>query len=163
VVPLDPGRHWLAAGITGLARQREWDVVATVDGPGTVGDEAVFVALPDGRLVVEEGPPGFSPVLLAKALADSIEMPYRALAVRRPELWVVGASALEVIELGLDLRGHVVEVVRDDSGVSVRVDGMPSLHPVPELERRGESRSPTYVARASRLGGTLFEVEVEPL
>jgi hypothetical protein len=45
----------------------------------------------------------------------------------------------------------------------VRLDGMPSLHVVPELERRGESRSSSYVARASRLAGTLFEVEVEPL
>ncbi len=29
-MPLDPGRHWLAAGITGIPRQREWDAVATV-------------------------------------------------------------------------------------------------------------------------------------
>ena len=29
--PIDPGSHWLEAGITGLARQREWDAVATAD------------------------------------------------------------------------------------------------------------------------------------
>mgnify|MGYP006173798901 CR=1 FL=1 len=28
---LDPAREWLAAGITGLARGREWDAVATAE------------------------------------------------------------------------------------------------------------------------------------
>jgi hypothetical protein len=160
---LDPSRQWLAAGITGLARAREWDVVVTADAPEAIGEEAEFVALPGGRILVASGVAGFEAEPLAVALAASIQAPYRALAVRRPEFWVVGAFAIEIIELGTDLRGDVVEVVRDDSGVSVRVDGMPSLHPVPELERRGESRSPSYVARASRLSGTLFEIEVESL
>ena len=159
---LDPARHWLAAGITGLARQREWDAVATADGPGVVGEDAVFVALADNRFVVEHAADDFSPEPLGAALADSIEAPYRALALRRPEFWVVGASAIEVFELG-DVRGDVLEVVRDESGTGVRVDGIPSLDAMPELERRGASRSPFYVVRASRLVESLFEVEVEPL
>ena len=49
-MPLDPGREWLAAGITGLQRQREWDAVATVDGDGTpVGAVGIDV----GRLEPE--------------------------------------------------------------------------------------------------------------
>jgi len=54
--PIDPGSHWLEAGITGLPRQKEWDAVATSDAPGTVGDEVEFVALSDGRLLVGAGP-----------------------------------------------------------------------------------------------------------
>ena len=52
-MPVDPGRHWLEAGITGIARLREWDAVVTVSAPGVSGDEVEFVALPDGRLVAE--------------------------------------------------------------------------------------------------------------
>ena len=52
-MPVDPGRHWLEAGITGIARVREWDAVVTVSASGVPGDEAEFVALPDGRLVGE--------------------------------------------------------------------------------------------------------------
>ena len=55
--PLDPGSHRLEAGITGLARQREWDAVATADAPGLPGDEAEFVALSDGRLLVGASSP----------------------------------------------------------------------------------------------------------
>src|SRR5438105_4935299 len=156
---LDPSRHWLAAGITGLARAREWDAVATADGPGSAGDEAEFVALPDGRFLVESEGRGFDPAPLASALAGSIEPPYRALAVRRPELWVVGALRVELVELAREPRGDVIEVVSDEGGVRVRVDGLPSLEHLPQLERIGERRSAAYVVRARRLDGRLYEVE----
>ena len=83
-MPLDPGRDWLAAGITGLQRQREWDAVASAEGEGTPGDEVEFVALADGTFVLESDGAG-DPAPFAAALGDSIEAPYRALAVRRPE------------------------------------------------------------------------------
>jgi len=76
-MPLDPGREWLAAGITGLQRQREWDAVATADGDGTPGDEVEFVALDDGTFVLESGG-GADPAPFAAALGDSIATPYRA-------------------------------------------------------------------------------------
>jgi hypothetical protein len=162
-MPFDPSRQWLAAGITGLARHREWDAVATVDAPGVAGDEVEFVALPDGRVLVEATTSELDPAPLAGALAGSLESPYRALAVRRPELWVVGALALDVVELAADARGDSVEVVRDDAGLRVRVDGLPSLDAFRELERIGAARAPSYVVRAQRLDGALFEVEVEAL
>jgi hypothetical protein len=84
VAPLDPGRHWLAAGITGLARQREWDAVATTEGPGEPGDEVAYIVLPGGRLLVESAPPGLDPGFLAAAFGDQLDPPYRAIAVRRP-------------------------------------------------------------------------------
>ena len=160
--PVDPGEHWLEAGITGLARQREWDAVATSDGPGSPGDEAAFVVLADGRTLVETAPDGFDPQPLASALDGQLERPYRALALRRPELWVVGASAIETAELSAE-RGDALEVVRTAEGVSIRVDGIPSGASLPELEELGAARFPTFVVRAHRLVDALFEVEIEPL
>jgi len=159
---LDPSRQWLAAGITGLARHREWDAVTTVAAGGAAGDEVELVALPGGRLLVEATTSEVA-ALLAAALAGSIEPHYRALGVRRPELWVVGALALEVVELAADVRGDAVEVVRDETGARARIDGLPSLAVPPELERTGAARSNEYVVRAQRLDGRLFEVEVEAL
>ncbi len=162
-MPVDPGRHWLEAGITGIARPREWDAVVTVEAPGEPGDEAEFVALPDGRLLVESGPVGIDPAPLAGALASSLAPPYRAVARRRPELWAVGACAIDVVELEDDPGGDVVELVADASGVSLRVDTVHSFAKLPELEELGRGRYRTYVVRAQRLSGRLFEVEVEPL
>ena len=161
--PIDPGSHWLEAGITGLARQREWDAVATADAPGAPGDEAEFVALTDGRLLVGAGPDGFDPQPLAAALEGAIERPYRALAMRRPELWAIGARSIGLLELERDLDGDAVELIRNAEGLTLRVDGLPSLTHLPELEELGAARFPTFVVRAQRLEGKFFEVEVEPL
>ena len=66
MTPVDPGPHWLEAGITGLSRQREWDAVATADAPGEPGDEAELVVLADGRVLVEHGPSGLDPTPLVR-------------------------------------------------------------------------------------------------
>ncbi len=160
---LDPSRQWLAAGITGLARRREWDAITTVDAPGSDGDELELVALAHGQVVVERASAASDHEPLVAALADLVARPYRALAVRRPELWVVGAVSIATVELATDVRGDEIEVVRDDDGVRVRLDARPSAERVPELERLGEARAHAYVARARRLAGRTFEVEVEPL
>ncbi|GIU94928.1 MAG: hypothetical protein KatS3mg012_1385 [Gaiellaceae bacterium] len=159
---LDPARAWLAAGITGLARGKEWDVVATAEAPGAPGDEVVFLALPDGRLRAEtEWDGDLRP--LADALAGEIEPPFRALARRLADLWAVGAVAIDIRELSEDPDGDAVEIARTEEGVSVRIDDVPTARPLPELERLGEARAATYVVRATRVEGRLFEVEVEPL
>jgi hypothetical protein len=162
VAPVDPGKHWLEAGITGLARQREWDAVATAEAPGSPGDEAEFVALADGHLLVASGPDGFDPNPLAAALEGAIELPYRAVGLRREDLWAVGASVIETKELPFE-RGEEFELVRTVDEFTVRVDGTPTADTVPELERLGEARADSYVVRASRLDGQLFEIEVEAL
>ncbi len=97
------------------------------------------------------------------ALAGSVEPPYRAVARRRPELWAVGARTIRVLELPRDRQGDLIEVVRNADGLSIRVDGLPSLSSVPELEDLGAARFQTFVVRAERLTEALFEVEVEPL
>ncbi|MDH4103450.1 MAG: hypothetical protein OEW52_05525 [Thermoleophilia bacterium] len=165
VHPVDPGSHWLAAGITGIPRQKEWDAVVTADAPGTAGDEAEFVALSDGRVLVGAGPDGFDPEPLAAALEGAIERPYRALAMRRPELWSVGASAIETARLDPDPRGDDLELTWDGSTLALSVDGMPAEPSgASALERLAASReSGAYAAHAGRLDGDLWEILVLPL
>ena len=162
-MPLDPGRHWLEAGITGIPRQREWDAVKLVEARGSTGDEVEFVALPDGRVLVESGPDGFDATPLAAAFHGSIETPYRAVARRRPELWAVGARAIRILELPRAPLGDALEVVLNADGLLIRVDGMPSGARLPELEELGRARFASFAVRAQRLIDSLFEVEVEPL
>ncbi|HEU0247116.1 MAG TPA: hypothetical protein VFR38_08535 [Gaiellaceae bacterium] len=162
MLPVDPGKHWLEAGITGLARQREWDAVATAEAPGSPGDEAEFVALSDGRILVDAGPDGFDPEPLAAALEGAIERPYRAVGVRRDEVWAAGACTIETAELPFE-RGDEFELVRNVDELSLRVDGMPAAQIVPELEAFANERWTSYVVRVRRLVGSTFEVEAEPL
>lgn len=163
--PVDPGSHWLEAGITGLARQREWDAVATADAPGSPGEEAQFVALADGRLLVDAGPDGFDPAPLAAALEGAIEPPYRAVARRRPELWAVGASAIEVARLDPDPRGDDLELIWDGSTLELMADGMPADPAgASALERlAAEREAGSYAAHAGRLDGDLWEILILPL
>jgi hypothetical protein len=165
VHPIDPGSHWLEAGITGLARQREWDAVATADAPGAPGDEAEFVALADGRLLVDAGPDGFDPQPLAAALEGAIERPYRALAMRRPEMWAVGASTIETARLDPDPRGDDLELTWDGATLALAVDGMPAdPSDAAALERLASAReSASYAAQAGRLDGDLWEILILPL
>jgi hypothetical protein len=160
-VPLDPGRDWLAAGITGLQRQREWDAVATVDGDGTPGAEVAFVALADGTFVVESGD-GVEPASLAAALRDGVSPPYRVLAVRRPEFWAVGAVAIEVERLDPDPPGTELELTWDGSTAALSVDRLPADPArAAALARIAAARqSGAYAAHAHRLRGDVWELSV---
>ena len=163
-MPLDPAREWLAAGITGLARGREWDAVATVRADGVPGDELSFVALPDGTLVLESsGAVDAAP--LAAALSESIAPPYRALAVRRPELWAVGAVAIEVERLDPSPRGDDLQLNWNGLASELTIDGVPA-DPAQgsALERiaAGRIRGP-YAAHAHRVRGDLWELSILPL
>lgn len=163
--PLDPGQHWLEAGITGLARQREWDAVVSVEAPGSAEDEAGFVALPDGRLVPDDPGSGIDVAPFASALEGALERPYRALAVRRPELWVVGASSVEVVRLDPDPGGNDLELTSDGESLSLSIDGVPAGpnrgEPLAAIASQRESGA--YSAAAHRLDGDLWELLVLPL
>ena len=163
-MPLDPGRDWLAAGITGLPRQREWDAVATADADGTPGAEVAFVALDDGSFVVESGE-SVDPTPLAAALRDGIAPPYRALAVRRPEVWAVGAVSIEVASLDPDASGDELELTWDGATLALTVDNLPAdPSRAQSLERIAAAReNGPYAAHAHRLRGDLWELSVLPL
>ncbi len=163
-MPVDPGSEWLAAGITGLQRQREWDTVVTADGDGAPGDEVEFVALADDTYVVEsDGATDVAP--FAAVLAESIEAPYRALAVKRPEVWAVGAVAIDVELLDPDPRGSELELTWNGSELELTIDELP-VDPgqAAALERLAAARvNGAYAAHAHRLRGNLWEVSVLPL
>jgi len=162
--PQDPGPHWGEVGIHGLARPREWDFVATVEVPGAAGEQATFVGLPDGTLLIEHGEEGLDASPLAEALEEQLTPPYRAQAVRRAgDVWVVAGRAIEVIELGDDPGGDEIELVWNGAERTARVDGSATFGGVPALERLGAERFDTYVVRAARLDEHLWEVWVSPL
>jgi hypothetical protein len=160
-MPLDPAREWLAAGITGLARGRQWDAVATLRSADASGDELAFVALPDGTFVLES-PDEADPSPFASALSESIAPPYRALAVRRPELWAVGAVSIEVAELDPDPRGDDLQLTWNGARLDLTVDGVPGdPGRAAALERIAAARvRGSYAAHAHRLRGDLWELSV---
>ncbi len=159
---IDPGPHWGATGIHGVARPRRWDVVGSAEAPGLTGDEVHFVAVPNGDLVVDEDEPPDTLAPLARVIEEAIAPPYRAEAVRQDgDVWAVAARRVEVAELDAD--GDEIELVVNDGERMLTVDGQRTFGSVPELERLAEQDGASYVARASRLDGSLWEVEVNPL
>jgi hypothetical protein len=160
--PVDPGPHWGVTGIHGVPRPRRWDVVASAEAPGLTGDEVHFVAAPNGDLVVGEDEPPDTLAPLADAVEETIPAPYRAEAVRRDgDVWAVAARRVEVAEL--DAPGDDVELVVNQGERTLTVDGERAFGSVPELERLGSREGASYVARAQRLDGRFWEVEVNPL
>lgn len=160
-MPLDPGREWLAAGITGIPRQREWDAVATVQAPGAPGDEAQFVALSTGRIVVESEP-AIDATPLAAALEGALGPPYRAVAIRREDLWAVGARRIEVVRLEPDPDGEDLELTWDGSTHTLGIDGvLASPSRASALERIAVERvRGSYAAHAHRLDADFWEIMV---
>jgi hypothetical protein len=103
-----------------------------------------------------------NPAPFAAALSESISPPYRALAVRRPELWAVGAVGIEVQRLDPDPRGDELELVRSQSGLELSIDGVPAEPTqASALERIANARVPgAFAAHGHRLRGDLWELSV---
>ena len=159
--PLDTTPRWGGPGVHGIPRQREWDATAVVDAAGIDGDEVVFVALPDGTLVVEDDR---DCTRLADALEGRLPPPYRAWAVRRSQdRWAVAGRRIEVVELPPDVRGEMLDLTVRDGERALVTDGMPSFGGVPALEQLGGARYESFVAHAERLDGDLWDVRVIPL
>jgi hypothetical protein len=145
-------------GIHGVPRERQYDAVVTVEAPDVQGESAVFVALDDGSLLVEEGEGDFSP--LADAIEQELARPYRATAIRRGgSQWAVAAHRLRVLELP-EPGGDEVELAVHGDEKTLVVDGNRSFGTMPELEALAPGDA---VIRASRLDGELWEVRVDPL
>ena len=149
---------WQEVGIHGIHRTREWDAVVAVEAPELQGDEASFVALADGNLVVEAGEGDLSP--LADALDTDVKPPYRALAVRRGGAqWAAAAKAIVVAELP-DARGDELELAVRGEERSLRVDGEPAFGSSAALEALAQGDA---VVRAIRIDGDLYEIQVDRL
>jgi hypothetical protein len=163
LTPPDPRPQWQETGIHGIARPREWDATVTAEAPDLGGDSARFVALPDGTLLVDEGPEqSLDP--LATAVEQVLRAPYRARAARQNEtLWAVQARRIEVLELPDDLDGDAIELTRTADGSTLAIDDMRSIGKIPALEARGEHEGPEYAVRAERLDGNLWEIHAAAL
>ncbi|MHB8469332.1 MAG: hypothetical protein ACYDCH_06200 [Gaiellaceae bacterium] len=163
VEPLDPRPPWQETGVHGVHRPREWDATVTADAPELEGDGATFVALPDGSLLVEDGPDG-SLEPLAAAVERELKPPYRARAVRQGQtLWAVQASRLEVLELPDAPAGDSLDVTRNSDGTELRVDGVRTFGSVAALEARGAREGRDYTVHAERLDGDHWEVRAAAL
>jgi hypothetical protein len=153
LVEREPRAPWREVGIHGMQRPREWDATETVEAPDIEGGAATFVVLPDGSLLVEEGPDS-SLQPLADAVERDLQPPYRARAARvKDDLWAVQARRIHVVKIENGPDGDAIELTDE----SLLVDGEKVFGSVPELEGLGD------VVRAERLDGDLWEVTASPL
>jgi len=161
--PAEPRAPWQEPGITGLHRPREADAVVTVETPDIEGDAVRFVSLPDGSLLVEEGPDS-SLDALAAAVEQELRPPYRARGVRRGDaLWAIEARRIEVVELLDAPDGDAIDLTHTVDGTTVAVDDQRIFGSVPALEQRGEREGPEYTVHAERLDRDLWEVRAAAL
>ena len=161
--PIDTRPPTLETGVHGLPRPRAWDVTVTAEAPGIEGDDATFVALPDGSLLVEQGPDqSLEP--LAAAVEQELKPPYRARAVRRGErLWAVQARRIEVLEIRDGPGGDSIELTHTADGTTLSIDDARTFGSLPQLEERGAREGSEYTVRAERLDGDLWEVRAAAL
>jgi len=139
-----------------VARARRWDVVAAAAAPELQGDEAAFVALPDGTLVSGDAP---ASALEPLARALNLAPPYRAEAVRRDDRhWAAAAARIRVVDLP-GVEGDRAEVVVNGGSTATQVDDRPWPAGIRALEAVGRAEGAAFVVRARRLAGTLWEVE----
>ena len=166
--------RWVEAGVSGLARQREWDATSIAEVPSLrASDETEldFRVLGDGSVIgdVDAG-------LLAELTGDlAIEAPYAARAVRQNETeWMVGAVRMEsnLVELPGGVEAVALEAAVPPEGDTMYVvDGEILAEPLEglvadalaELERLGADRFQAFVARADRLEDGRWELTVDPL
>jgi hypothetical protein len=161
---LDPRPPLLETGIHGIQRPRSWDATLAVEAEGIDADEVTFVSLPDGTLLVEDGPDtSLEPI--AEAVERELRPPYRAHAVRRAESrWAVQACRIEVLEVAGAPDGDTLDLTRTaDGATELRVDGERTFGTVPALEQRGERGGSEFSVHAERLDGDLWEVRASAL
>ena len=73
----------------------------------------------------------------------------------------MAARRIEVAKF--EAPGDELEVIANDDGRTLVVDGERAFGAVPELERIGERQGITYVVHARRLEDAFWEVEAHPL
>jgi hypothetical protein len=163
LVELDPRPPWQETGIHGIPRPRAADLTVTVEARGIDADAVRFVALPDGTLIVEDGPD--SPLeSLAAAVEERLPPPYRARAVRQvDDMWAIQATRIEVLALPDAPDGDTLELARNGDTTTLSADGRQVFGSVPALVERGEREGRDYAVHAERLDGDLFEVRAAAL
>lgn len=99
----------------------------------------------------------------ARAVAGSLQPPYRARGVRQQGgRWSVAARRLRVAELSR-VAGEELELTVHEGRHSLVVDGMPTASGLDVLLAAARPEHASYVLRARRLRGELWELDVVPL
>jgi len=149
--------------VHGIQRAREWDATVTADAPDIVGDTASFVTLPDGTLLVEDGPDS-SLEPLATAVEQAVHAPYRARAARQGQsLWAIQARRIEVVELPDGPEGDAIDLTHTADGSTLAVDGARIFGSLPRLDELGARVGREFTVHAERLEGDLWEVRATAL
>lgn len=150
-------------GYHGVQRPRRWDAVLMAEAPELPGDEASFVVLGDGSVILDEELPEPAVEPIAEELDQVVEAPYRVEAVRRHgNVWAAAARQIDVLEIP-GVEGEELMLTMQDGTKSFSVDGRAEFGTAPELEQFAGERFDSYVAVANRLDGDLWEVRVSPL
>jgi hypothetical protein len=138
-------------------------VVVSLLAPTVAGDYAVFVALPERLLIVEEQEGDGDLGVLADAVDKRLEAPYRARALRVDERrFVVVASQIETVELpGLDGEELVVFALPDGQRTVV-LDGASYQLASPEVESILEESAPCLL-RLENVDESVWEISLELL
>ena len=122
-----------------------------------------FVALPDGTLLVEDGPTARSsrsPPRVEQAARAAVP---RARRAPGETLWAVQATRIEVIELPDAPDGDAIDLTHTADGSTLAVDGSRVFGSLPALEERGEREGREYAVHAERLDGDLWEIRAAAL
>jgi hypothetical protein len=150
------------SGEVSAARPRRWDAVVSAETTGVRGQEVDFVSLPDGSLVIDEGEAEGDLTPLAEAVEARIASPYRAHGTRRSERgWAVAARKIEVASFAAD--GDEITLSEHGGNRTMTIDGEEAVGSVRELEEVGRRQGDSYVVRAQRIDGDLWEVSANPL
>jgi hypothetical protein len=138
-------------------------VVVSLIAPDIAGDYAVFVALPERVLIVEEQEGDSDLGVLADAVEKRLPAPYRARALRVDERrFVVVAGEIETVELpGLDGEELVVFALPGGQRTAV-LDGESHQLASPEVESILEDSAPCLL-RLENVDETVWEISLELL
>jgi hypothetical protein len=138
-------------------------VVVSLLAPEVAGDYAIFVALPERLLIVEEQEGDSDLSVLADAIEKRLQAPYRARALRVDERrFVVVASEIETVELpGLDGEELVVFALPDGQRTAV-LDGGSHQLTSPEVEAILEESAPCLL-RLENVDESVWEVSIDLL
>ena len=131
--------------------------------PDVDGDAARFVVLPDGTLLVEDGPDsGLEP--LVAAVEQELAAPFRARAARqRDTLWAVQGRTHRGARAARRPGRRHVDVTHTADGTTLTVDDARTFGSLPPLEERGAREGREYTVHAERLDGDLWEIRAAAL
>jgi hypothetical protein len=150
------------SGEVTAARPRRWDAVVSAEAGGVRGGDVDFVTLPDGSMVVDGGEAEGDLTPLAEAVETRIAAPYRAHGTRQGErVWAVAARQIEVVSFAAD--GDEITLSEHGGNRTMTVDGEQTVASIPALEEVGRRQGDSYVVRAQRIDGDLWEVSANPL